>query len=179
MKIVPIFANRLYAFHYQNGDDPDEFERLFDLWQDITYLEQFFDENQKDLARGFFVPVPTVDEAVLITQEEATRLERHLKQLARLQNQQLDAFFKPLSKTEDHLPFPRYKTYGLRYNSWLRIYALKIGHRYYITGGAIKLTRAMQDAAHTQAELDKISRCFSYFREQGVVDIDGAMELDL
>jgi hypothetical protein len=37
----------------------------------------------------------------------------------------------------------------------------------------------MQDAVHTQAELDKISRCFSYLKEQGVVDIDGAMELDL
>jgi len=180
MEIVPIFANRLYAFNYQSeGAGLDEFERLFDIWQDVEYLEEFFESNQNDLQSGFFDPVPTVEQAVSITREEAKRFETHLRRLAQTDDQPLDAIFKPLSEHEDNFSFPRHKAYGLRYTSWLRIYAIKIAHRYYVTGGAIKLTKGMKERPHTHDELRKLQRCLSYFQEQGITDIDGARELDI
>ena len=44
-----------------------------------------------------------------------------------------------------------------RHASWLRIYAIKLEPGIYvITGGAIKLTRTMQEREHTLLELDKM-----------------------
>ncbi len=44
MEIIRIFDNDnqgLYAVKYPNNKD-DEMNRLFDLWQDMVYLEEFF-----------------------------------------------------------------------------------------------------------------------------------------
>lgn len=179
MEISSIFVDRLYAFKYPDSDGIDEFDRLFKIWQDPEYLENFFESNKEDLQRGFFEPAPTVEEAVIITQLHAKEFERRLRKLAISTYESLDQIFKPLSENEDGYLFPRHKAYGLRHKSWLRIYALKIGHRYYVTGGAIKLTRGMKDRQHTVDQLLKIKRCFSFFEEQGISDIDGARELDL
>ncbi len=179
MDIVPIFADRLYSFRYYNDDTRDEFLRLFEDWQDAEYLEDFFEANKSDLQNGFFTPVPTVEQAVLATKAEAKRLEKHLLYLAKDDNENLDSIFKPLSEQEDNFPFPRYKAYGFDYKSWLRIYALKIGHRYYITGGTIKLTKAMRDRTHTTDELRKIGRCSTFFKELGIDDLVGVKELDI
>ena len=179
MRIVCIFEDRLYAFKYRDDSDGvDEFERLFDAWQDPEFLEQFFEANKNDLQSGFFDPIPTVEQAILITKVEAKRLEKLLRDVAQ-QRQPLHDIFKPLSVNEDRWPFPRQKIYGLCYKSWLRVYAIKIAHRYYVTGGAIKLTKAMQDRVHTHCELQKMQRCFSFFEEEGIVDVEGAKELDL
>ena len=48
MEIVLIFAHQLYAFRYA-GQTADELERLFDIWTDAGYLEQFFENNLSDL----------------------------------------------------------------------------------------------------------------------------------
>lgn len=177
MKIVCIFEDQLYAFVYQNRDDsPDEVERLFDLWQDAEYLENFFTMNESDLRSGFFYPSPSPDEAVAITLDDAKRFQRYLEQM---KGRGLDSVFRPLSESEESFLFPRQKAYGQQQKSWLRIYAIKIAHRYYVTGGAIKLTRGMKERAHTRLELEKLQRCFSYFKEQGVIDIEGAKELDI
>ncbi|MBT1708665.1 hypothetical protein KK062_10545 [Fulvivirgaceae bacterium PWU5] len=180
MNIVCIFEDRLYAFNYRDDSDgADEFERLFDACQDPEFLEQFFEANKNDLQSGFFDPIPTVEQAILITKAEAKRLEKLLRDVVQHQHQPLHNVFRPLSENEDRWPFPRQKVYGLCYKSWFRIYAIRIAHRYYVTGGAIKLTKAMQDRVHTSRELQKMQRCFSFFEEEGIVDVEGAKELDL
>lgn len=55
MDIIPIFEAEippLCAIRYGN-EDRDEFERLFDLWNDIGYLRNFFTDNQEFLNNGF------------------------------------------------------------------------------------------------------------------------------
>jgi hypothetical protein len=42
-----------------------------------------------------------------------------------------------------------------------------------LTGGAIKLTRTMQEREHTLRELSKMERVRNLLLEQGVVDVDG------
>lgn len=58
--------------------------------------------------------------------------------------------------------------------SWLRLYAIKLepGH-YIITGGAIKLTRTMQERDHTFQELAKMEQVRNLLIEEGVVDAEG------
>ena len=57
MKIVPIFADRLFAFHYESEPD-NELSRLLKLWNDTFYLYQFIKENEEDIPKR--KPVPTL-----------------------------------------------------------------------------------------------------------------------
>lgn len=44
MKIVSIFAGKLYAFQYE-GEAEDEYTRLMNLWIDAEYLSLFAKQN--------------------------------------------------------------------------------------------------------------------------------------
>lgn len=61
--------------------------------------------------------------------------------------------------------------------SWLRIYAIKLEPGcYIITGGAIKLTRTMEEREHTLAELKKMEAVRNFLLNGGVIDADGLIE---
>jgi hypothetical protein len=181
MKIFTIFEKRLYAFKFPN-EDYDQFERLFDCWQDPEFLENFFTQHERDLRSNFYRTLSiSVEDAVLYTIDEAKRLEKRLLYLSSDPRQSLSDVFKPLSDWDfgKYKSF-KYKAYGSRRKSWLRIYAIRMAANIYIvTGGAIKLTQTMQDREHTATELRKMDRCIEFLREVGVDDIEGFKELDL
>ena len=52
MRIVPIFAEKLYAFQY-DGEVEDEYFRLIGLWTDNTYLREYAQSNKITDVRGF------------------------------------------------------------------------------------------------------------------------------
>ncbi|MGN1219980.1 MAG: hypothetical protein ACI4TU_03465, partial [Candidatus Cryptobacteroides sp.] len=65
-----------------------------------------------------------------------------------------------------------------RHASWLRIYAIKLNPGIYvITGGAIKLTRTMQEREHTLKELEKMEKIRQYLVANKVVDDDSFLIL--
>lgn len=76
----------------------------------------------------------------------------------------LSHFFKPLHNKEAGTVYElqQLKAYGTSSNSFLRIYAIRYGNAYIITGGAIKLTDQMKDRAHTKAELYKLDLVRDY-----------------
>lgn len=56
---------------------------------------------------------------------------------------------------------------------WLRIYAIKLNPGVYVvTGGAIKLTRTMQEREHTLKELVKMEKVRQFFVANNVIDND-------
>lgn len=60
-----------------------------------------------------------------------------------------------------------------RHASWLRIYAIKIEPGIYvITGGAIKLTRTMQEREHTLIELARMEKVRRYMIDNQIIDMD-------
>lgn len=180
MNVVHIFAD-LYAIRYEDSDQ-DEFEKAFDLWSDPGYLDSFFQENLNDLQNGFLGEI-TITQAVERTIEDAEVLEDQLLSLAgndpEVTNNTLDTLFQPLEKNEyNKVVLGKAKAYGLRYKSWLRVYALKIDPGYYIvTGSAIKLTRTMNEREHTSKELLKLNQCRAFLQEQGLLDKEGFNEL--
>jgi hypothetical protein len=177
MKYTYIFADRLLAFHY-DGNEIDEFQRIFDCWNDPEFLHDFFVENEADLKSGFFGDISIVT-AASRTRDEARRFENKIRELSTDPNKSLDQLFKPLSVNGERV-FERSKAYGTRNDSWLRIYALKIQPECYIvTGGAIKLTQRMDAQEHTRIELRKLERCRDFLRELGITDIEGFKEIDL
>ena len=44
MKIVNIFANKLFAFQYENQID-NEYDRLMELWTNIDFLRNYANNN--------------------------------------------------------------------------------------------------------------------------------------
>ena len=60
-----------------------------------------------------------------------------------------------------------------KHASWLRIYAIKLEPGIYvITGGAIKLTRTMQEREHTLRELIRMEDVRSHMLANNIVDKD-------
>lgn len=63
------------------------------------------------------------------------------------------------------------------HRSWLRIYALKLQDGcYIITGGAIKLTRTMQEREHTLMELLKQEQVRQFLLQNHIIDTDSFVD---
>lgn len=170
MEIVNTFVDNLYSFKYDD-EEFDELERLLDEWNDPLFLEDFFESNKADLAY-FHV---SVDTAIKETKAEAKAWQKFLLTLYQKPEKDLNSLFQVLSNAsyrEVILSSQKSK------RRWLRIYALKIDENVYvITGGAIKLTKTMQERLHTQKELDKLNRCRDFLRAHDVFDADSFFEI--
>jgi hypothetical protein len=176
MKIVPIFEDQLYSIRYDN-ESTEEFNRIFECWQDPQFLEEFFYNNESDLKSGFFGSI-SIEEAIHITRNGALKLRRRFKEICDAPERSLDDIFAPLSDGVYEMNFEKRKAKADWYKNWLRVYAIRIDPGVFlITGGAIKLTKQMSAAAHTKTELIKMKRCLDYLNEQSILDIEGFIEL--
>lgn len=176
MKIFRIFDPSLWSIQLE-GSENDEFDDLFENWQDPLYLEEFFNENEKDLNSGFFGKC-SVSNAVLRTRQEAKSLEQKMRQLATSSTHSLDELFRPLHEPPSPNKPESSKAKGDWPKSWLRIYAIKVQDGVYlVTGGCIKLTRAMQDRPHSALHIKRLEKCIEFLKEEGITDVQGIVEL--
>jgi len=166
VKIVNIFDENLFAFHY-NNEEENELKRLLSLWNDVSYLYRFIKENQKDIGNK------SIEEVVNNLLDEAEKIDDFLNELSKSGN--LEHFFKQLHNQEYQSQITLSKRKGRK--SYLRIYALKIDENcFVVTGGAIKLTHLMEDRPHTKKELQKLNKCRAYLQENDVFDADSFFE---
>lgn len=105
----------------------------------------------------------SVEEAIDITIEHASDFEEQILSLAQRNTiksygNTLTQIFFPISKTYYEPLKAALKSYGTHKKSWLRIYAIQIQDVLIITGGAIKLTKTMQEREHTQQELNNLMK---------------------
>lgn len=171
MKISGIFEVVADSFLYSvqfDGESSHEFSRIFRLWSDADYLQSFFETHYDDLL-AFWEYMPA-EEAIRITKIEATRLDRALLTVAsagtKSGSENLSMLFKPLHPAawrRDN--FEKSKARGFRRKSWLRVYAVRLGvNRFVITGGAIKLTRTMNERDHLNEELEKLEEVCRFLK---------------
>lgn len=194
-KIDIIIEDSLYAIRYVNANDEfennefiedhntkNEFDRLFNNWQDTEYLYNFFSKNKDDLESDFYNY--TIEEAVLKTIDEAYSFLKKLVQTAEKGKEDitesLQTLFSPLYNREQSVyPIPDHqksKAYGGR-KSWLRIYGIRIAENVYvITGGGIKLTRTMNEREHLRKELTKIHKVKEFLISIGIIDNDDLVD---
>lgn len=176
MKIISTFVPSLYAFKFPD-EEKDELARILSLWNDPFYLNDFLEENIKDLS----VSIPN---AITNIRSDSKRLRKKLIELTRIEPPQLNQLFKNLRNDEIAPKTLSLQKAPLR---WLRLYAIRVDkHRFIITGGAIKLNGGiiaarkefrMQDRSHTHEELKKLNRCKDYLHDLGVFDEDSFVEL--
>jgi hypothetical protein len=164
MKIVPIFADKLFAFHYK-GEAVNEFDRLMDLWTDIAFLIDYLKENN----------ITNVKKIVKDILQDAEQIQDFLDNIS--QNKEPYGFyFEPLQNSERNklLAFQKGK---IRENI-LRYYAIKLDENcFVITGGAIKMSQKMQEHPDTTNELKKLEKARAYLKQNGVFDEDSFFEL--
>lgn len=154
----------------------NELALLFDSWNDIGYLMEFFIENLDDL-REFF-HIERISEAIEDTMDDAEQLERLILEMPYTEN--LDELFKPLGSADLNLrQLTREKArYWNRtgHASWLRVYAIRLEKDVFlVTGGTIKLTKTMQERGHTSEQLERLNRCRQYLMENNIFDSDSFM----
>lgn len=169
MRIVRIIENKNSLLSVPSGKKGvSEFEKIFDEWTNTETVYEFFKTHQKDLQNY------TIDEAVNRTIDDAYALLDKFYDVAESDNEQLQTLFKPLFRSQYRLTeFQRSKAYGELRKSWLRVYAVRIeSDKYIVTGGAIKLTDAMQDRPHTKEQLDRLTKMRDYLLENGFDDSD-------
>ena len=177
MRFEDILNNgRLWSVVY-DGDSQDILSKTFSNWLDPKFLEDFFDRNSKDLETYFHIT--NVDTAIYDTIADAASLSCLILDIR--PNANLDALFRPLENQRiREMLLSREKAKGKRqsmHNSWLRIYAIKLGKGVYlITGGAIKLTHLMSGREHTLNELKRMEMVRNYLLDNGIVDVDGIKE---
>ena len=163
MKIVTIFAEKLYACHYADKAY-NEYARLMDLWTDVSYLRQYALQNNIADIRNFIADI----------RKSAEFIEDLMEKMSSGRNS-LDLFFKPLNNLETGVKVLSLRK-GRQYK--LRLYAIKIvDNLYLITGGAIKLVFKMADHPDTQREKVKLDQAKAYLISQGVFDDDSFYEL--
>lgn len=164
MKIVPIFAEKLFTFQYE-GETDNEYDRLMELWTDLTFLKVFAKENKINNVKRF------INEIL----QDAEQIQDFLDNLS--QNKEPYGFyFKPLQDSESKklLAFQKGKIKKNR----LRYYAIKLDNNcFVITGGAIKMSQTMQEHSDTNNELKKLETARTYLKQNGVFDEDSFFEL--
>jgi hypothetical protein len=164
MKIVSIFADQLFAFHYKNEAD-NEYERLMKLWIDVAFLKDYANKNN-------IVDVTTFVNDIL---QDAEQIQDFLENLSR-NNQPHGFYFEPLQDAEKNkiLAFQK----GKIKRNVLRYYAIKLDENcFVITGGAIKMSQTMQEHPDTDNELNKLKAAREYLNKNGVFDEDSFFEL--
>ncbi len=163
---------RLWATRYDNCEDNALFY-LFEQWNDVTWLYNFFKENINDLTSYF--KITDINKAIYDTIEDSERLQCLIMDIS--PEADLDKLFRPLenSRFSDMLlgkEKARLKD-KVGHASWLRIYAIKLEPGIYIiTGGAIKLTQTIAEREHTLRELAKMEKVRSFLLTNNVVDKD-------
>jgi len=181
--IETIIENSLYAIEYNNTGN-DEFNNLFENWSDPEYLDTFFNEHKADLQKDFYNNIP-IEDAIIKTINEAEKLEHQLIEIAEKSKtsatESLQTLFKPLNNYENTIyPIPEYqksKIYGSEHKSWLRIYAIRIDENIFIiTGGAIKLTKTMNEREHLLDELEKLKHVKEFLINEGIIDNDSIVD---
>jgi hypothetical protein len=170
MKVICIFEHSkhcLYAVKYE-GSEQDALDILQEEWADPEDLRLFFKQYKRDYES--YYGKATLSQIVEKAIEDADALFETLFKLAEdVSGKHLSEFFKPLHKKEAGTAYElqQLKAYGTHSNSFLRIYAIRYGNSFVITGGAIKLTDQMKDRKHTQKELYKLNMVRDYLQEKG------------
>ncbi len=168
MKIVRIFADQLFAFHYE-GEVDNELRRLLTKWNDTMYLYTFIQQNKSDIPTAMS-DMQVVNQLI----DDANEIDNTLVTISKSPKRKLEDFFKPLNNQEYQIILLS-KQKGRK--NYLRLYAIKIDDNcFIITGGAIKFHHLNKDRPHTQIEMQKIERCRNFLKDNGVFDADSFYE---
>lgn len=165
-------SEKLWAVRYDDCLD-NVLDSIFGQWNDVVWLRNFFKANLEDLTSYF--KITDVNQAIYDTIDDSERLQCLIMDIS--PDADLDKLFRPLDNSRTSEMILGKEKARLRDTqkraSWLRIYAIKLEPGIYvITGGAIKLTRTMQEREHTLVELARMEKVRRYMLDNNIIDKD-------
>lgn len=168
--------NKLWAVRY-DGDDDNILQKIFEQWSNPIWLVDFFTENMSDLESYF--KITDLNKAIFDTIDDSNKLQCLILDIT--PDADLDRIFRPLENNRTNEIVLGKEKAKLKkspsHASWLRLYAIKLEPGcYIITGGAIKLTKKMEERSHTLQELKRMERVRNLLIDAGVVDNVGFSE---
>jgi hypothetical protein len=180
MEIVEIYENWLYSIQFDE-EELNEFERVFNEWHDLDYLENFFETHAEYLESDFWAKsglhadTPNINAIRVI--QEAENLEKYIKRLVKNTSKgkkpDLDTYFHFLDgKYKCVWTLEPVKSYGTHRPSLLRLYAIKLEHNcYLIVYGGIKLGETIQSSPVLKDHVfDKIDKVLNYLKANSISD---------
>lgn len=159
---------RLWAVRFDNDSD-NALQKVMSQWSDAEWLADFFLQNIDDLISYF--KITNIEDAIYQTMEDRDALACIIMDISPDAN--IEQFFRPLDNNRTREMLLGKEKGRPHRRSWLRLYAIKLNVGVYIiTGGAIKLTRTMQERAHTLQELEKMEKVRNFLLNEHVFDDD-------
>ena len=163
---------KLWAVRYDDCLD-NVLDSILGQWNDVVWLRNFFKANLEDLTSYF--KITDVNQAIYVTIVDRARRQCLIMDIS--PEADLDKLFRPLdnSRTSEMiLGKEKARLHNTpKHASWLRIYAIKLEPGIYvITGGAIKLTRTMQEREHTLVELARMEKVRRFMLDNNIMDKD-------
>lgn len=156
MDIVTIYEGHLYSIQYDEKDE-NEFDRLFDEWNDVEAVLQFMVQHKAFLKNKIWSRVVELEDAARQVLNEAEYLENRFDELnentIKGKIPDFDSHFKYLDGPVYYSEWKQtpMKSYGNGRPSFLRIYAIKLEPNVYVvTGGGIKLADSIQNSPDLQ-----------------------------
>lgn len=178
MEIEKIYPPYIYSIKY-DGEEANEFERLFEYWRDLDKVAGFFEENRDYLQSEIWSAVREPEAAAWQVSEEADDLERLFGELFDNAESNVepdfDSHFKFLNgKYNIEYEYVPMKSYGTGSPSLIRMYAIKMGeNRYIITGGGIKLCKTIQESPYLKGRvIQDIDKVRAWLKRNGIYEED-------
>ena len=145
----------LWAVRYDK-DNENALEKVLSQWSDAVWLADFFMQNIDDLISYF--KITNIEDAIYQTMEDRDEMACVIMDIS-LDNNRTAEMILGKEKGRPNR------------QSWLRLYAIKLNVGIYIiTGGAIKLTRTMQEREHTLTELERMEKVRNFLLNEHVFD---------
>lgn len=178
MEIIAIFPPYIYSIKYDNQLS-NEYDRLFDEWNDVTSVLNFLTEHKDMLKAAVWKKISEPELAARQVLDEAEALEQLFDVLnehtSSGEEPDFDSHFHYLDgKYKFELEYEPMKSYGDGSPSLLRMYAIKMdSNTYLITGGGIKLGATIQESPGLQDNIiQDIDKVRSWLKENGIIDAD-------
>ena len=178
MEIIEIYSPYIYSIQY-DGQEDNEFDRLFSDWMDVERISDFMERNKEYLKASVWAKVPEPESATRQVLNEAEDLVSLFDELAvNTQNgnkPDFDSHFHYLEgKYKYELQYQPMKSYSNGHPALLRIYAIKMDkNTYLITGGGIKLADTIQNSPDLKEHvLQNIDRVRDWLKANGIMDSD-------
>lgn len=171
-KIIDIFAEKVFAIVIpKNGKyGLSEFDRILNLWRDAEYLRKFYEKNKPLIDNNPFLEINSVYDFIDTIQDEVENLEQLIESHA--YDDTLDELFTYLFN-EARLDYEDFKKIR---HLFLRVYGIKVGDVYLITGAAIKITKTMADHVDTNDQFKRLIQVSEFLKNELILDEDSLMD---
>lgn len=178
MDIISIYPPYIFSIQYDDEEE-NEFDRLFQQWNNMVYVTQFFYTNQAYLNSSIWQNILEPEDAANQVRQEAADLEDLFDELyyntVNGEKEDFDSHFHFLEGDYKYEYFqPPMKSYGTERPSFLRLYAIKMkNNTYLITGGGIKIADTIQNSPDLKEHvLQNIERVRDFLKMNGIEDSD-------